>query len=200
MLRTKTIEDQLRKGRLEAKTFDGGAITSDAGALLLRQVEANTQIIQRFAKCFTDHRLAKNDRLRWEIDLEQALAEAESRATGQPARRFKDSGYAPVAPSLPLPPRYRSRFDLARKLRYSNHTCCVSARQTGIRIDKRCSDARPLQHERRTVQGAEYACRLADSDARAEKMSRFAPKGLCNSCTAETHEAILVADGGSLSL
>jgi hypothetical protein len=36
--------------------FDGGAITSDAGALLLREVEAKTGILQRFAACFTDHR------------------------------------------------------------------------------------------------------------------------------------------------
>jgi len=36
--------------------FDGGAITSDAGALLLREVEAKLGIIGRFADCFTDHR------------------------------------------------------------------------------------------------------------------------------------------------
>ena len=37
--------------------------------------------------------LAKNDRLRWEIDLELELAKAESEATGKPARRFKDFAY-----------------------------------------------------------------------------------------------------------
>jgi len=36
--------------------FDGGAITSDAGGLLLREVEAKMAIIARFADCFTDHR------------------------------------------------------------------------------------------------------------------------------------------------
>jgi hypothetical protein len=36
--------------------FDGGAITSDAGGLLLREVEAKTGIIRRLAACFTDHR------------------------------------------------------------------------------------------------------------------------------------------------
>jgi hypothetical protein len=36
--------------------FDGGAITSDAGALLLREVEVKQKIIQRFTRCFTDHR------------------------------------------------------------------------------------------------------------------------------------------------
>ncbi|GAF84763.1 unnamed protein product [marine sediment metagenome] len=37
--------------------------------------------------------LAKNSRLRWEIDLELELAKAESEATGEPARRFKDFTY-----------------------------------------------------------------------------------------------------------
>jgi hypothetical protein len=36
--------------------FDGGLITSDAGALLLREVEAKFRFIAQFASCFTDHR------------------------------------------------------------------------------------------------------------------------------------------------
>jgi hypothetical protein len=36
--------------------FDGGTITSDAGGLLLRQVEQATGIVRQFAGCFTDHR------------------------------------------------------------------------------------------------------------------------------------------------
>jgi hypothetical protein len=36
--------------------FDGGKITSDAGALLLRETERATGIIGQFAACFTDHR------------------------------------------------------------------------------------------------------------------------------------------------
>jgi len=36
--------------------FDGGAITSDAGGLLLQPVEQITGIIRQFAACFTDHR------------------------------------------------------------------------------------------------------------------------------------------------
>jgi Transposase DDE domain group 1 len=36
--------------------FDGGAITSDAGGLLLREAEKRTGIIQGFAACFSDHR------------------------------------------------------------------------------------------------------------------------------------------------
>lgn len=36
--------------------FNGGDITSDGGALLLRKTEQLTAIIQQFAACFTDHR------------------------------------------------------------------------------------------------------------------------------------------------
>jgi hypothetical protein len=36
--------------------FDGGDITSDGGALLLRQVEQLTGILRQFAACFDDHR------------------------------------------------------------------------------------------------------------------------------------------------
>src|SRR3954470_10617980 len=36
--------------------FDGGDISSDGGALLLRQTERLTGIIRQFAACFTDHR------------------------------------------------------------------------------------------------------------------------------------------------
>ncbi len=39
--------------------FDGGTITSDAGGLLLREVEKRTGIMERFAACCTDHRDAK---------------------------------------------------------------------------------------------------------------------------------------------
>jgi hypothetical protein len=36
--------------------FEGGAITSDGGGLLLREVEKRTQIIEQFAGCFRDYR------------------------------------------------------------------------------------------------------------------------------------------------
>ena len=36
--------------------FDGGAISSDAGGLLLRECERATRIVRQFARCFTDHR------------------------------------------------------------------------------------------------------------------------------------------------
>src|SRR6266581_5154425 len=36
--------------------FDGGAITSDGGGLLLREVEKRVKILRQFAACFTDYR------------------------------------------------------------------------------------------------------------------------------------------------
>jgi len=35
--------------------FDGGTITSDAGALLLRETERITGVVRQFAASFTDH-------------------------------------------------------------------------------------------------------------------------------------------------
>lgn len=45
-------------GRIVEAAFDGGRITSDAGGLLLRELEERTLILQQFAACFTDHRSA----------------------------------------------------------------------------------------------------------------------------------------------
>src|SRR6267143_967215 len=36
--------------------FDGGAITSDGGGLLLREVEKRIGVLHQFAACFTDYR------------------------------------------------------------------------------------------------------------------------------------------------
>jgi hypothetical protein len=43
-------------GREVIARFDGGALTSDGGAVLLREVDLRLGILQRFAACFTDHR------------------------------------------------------------------------------------------------------------------------------------------------
>ena len=51
--------------------FDGGAITSDAGGLLLREVEKRTGIIAQFAGCFRDHRQAE----RIEHGVEELVAQ-----------------------------------------------------------------------------------------------------------------------------
>jgi hypothetical protein len=53
---TKTGEFQPLGARKVMARFDGGAITSDGGALLLRECEAATEIIAQFARCFVDRR------------------------------------------------------------------------------------------------------------------------------------------------
>jgi hypothetical protein len=51
--------------------FDGGDITSDGGALLLRELEERTGIVRSFAGCFTDHR----DPGRTEHNVEELVAQ-----------------------------------------------------------------------------------------------------------------------------
>jgi len=53
---TDAAEFQPLGARKVVARFDGGAITSDGGALLLRECEAATGIIAQFASCFVDHR------------------------------------------------------------------------------------------------------------------------------------------------
>jgi hypothetical protein len=43
-------------GRAVVASFDGGAITSEAGALLLGETDRAIHLVQRFAACFQDHR------------------------------------------------------------------------------------------------------------------------------------------------
>ncbi len=51
-----TFEFQALGRREVVARFDGGPITSDAGGLLLREVEQHTGILRQLAGCFTDHR------------------------------------------------------------------------------------------------------------------------------------------------
>ena len=50
------IEFQGLGRRRVVADFDGGTITSDAGALLLREVDLKRRIVSRFAACFEDRR------------------------------------------------------------------------------------------------------------------------------------------------
>ena len=59
-------------GKREVRAeFEGGAMTSDAGGLLLREVEKRTGIIAQFAACFRDHRQAE----RTEHRVEELVAQ-----------------------------------------------------------------------------------------------------------------------------
>ena len=47
------------EGRQVVAAFDGGAITSDAGALLLGETDRAIRLTERFAACFIDARMAE---------------------------------------------------------------------------------------------------------------------------------------------
>jgi hypothetical protein len=74
-MRTDCSPDQLLfqgfQGRSVSACFDGGHITSDAGGLLLREIEHGQQFIQRFSQCFMDLR----DKRFVEHGLEELLAQ-----------------------------------------------------------------------------------------------------------------------------
>jgi hypothetical protein len=52
----KAIEFHTLGSREVVAHFDGGDITSDAGGLMLREVEQRTGILKKFGACFTDYR------------------------------------------------------------------------------------------------------------------------------------------------
>ena len=52
---TKPLEFEGHRRRRVVAAFDGGPITSDAGALLLRRVEQRLSLFDQVADCFTDH-------------------------------------------------------------------------------------------------------------------------------------------------
>jgi hypothetical protein len=52
----RTFEFQQVGGREIVARFDGGRVTSDAGGILLREIEDRFGLVERFAACFTDHR------------------------------------------------------------------------------------------------------------------------------------------------
>lgn len=52
----RTFEFQQVGRREIVARFDGGRVTSDAGGILLREVEDRFRFVERFAACFTDHR------------------------------------------------------------------------------------------------------------------------------------------------
>ena len=51
-----TLHFQGHARRAVVAQFDGGMITSDAGGLLLREVNQTFDVIRQFAACFRDHR------------------------------------------------------------------------------------------------------------------------------------------------
>jgi len=115
---TKSVEFQKHQRKEVIGRFDGGAISSDAGALLLREVNTKTRIVEQAAACFTDMRnpqriehtaaelvgqriygialgyedLNDHDRLR--CDSLIALMTGKEDPTGDDRRRERDKGKA----------------------------------------------------------------------------------------------------------
>lgn len=128
-------------GREVVGGFAGGDISSDGGALLLREVERNTGVVRRFAGCFTDYRnpkliehtveqlvaqrifglalgyedLIDHDDLRHDPLL--ALLAGRSDPTGQDRRRERDQG-TPLAGKSTLNRLELTPPDATRKSRY----------------------------------------------------------------------------------
>ena len=118
--------DLAKQGRRQVRaSFDGGRMSSDGGALLLRAVDRCSGLTQRLAACFTDHRdprrcehplqrlLAQrlfglalgyedlNDHDRLRDDSLLALAVGSDDLTGEGRRRERDRGH-PLAGSSTL--------------------------------------------------------------------------------------------------
>ena len=51
-----SLHFQAAQGRAVVARFDGGTLTSDGGAVSLREVERATGILRQFAACFTNRR------------------------------------------------------------------------------------------------------------------------------------------------
>jgi len=66
--------------------FDGGTISSEAGSVLLRQVEQSTGMVRQFANCFRDDQLRRDPRL--------AVLCGKQDVAGQERRREQDRGSA----------------------------------------------------------------------------------------------------------
>jgi len=125
-------------------SFDGGAITSDGGGLLLRQVDRRIRLLERLAGCFTDHRrpeliehrllemvsqlvyglalgyedLNDHDQLRRDPLL--ALLAGRSDVTGQDRRCAQDRGKALAGKStLNRLEQAAPQLDRYRKIEYS---------------------------------------------------------------------------------
>lgn len=126
--------------------FDGGHLSSDGGALLLRELDGHYTLIERFAKCFTDHRDGRfvehrvvellrqrvfgialgyedlNDHDRLRLDPLIALAAGKEDLEGKARRHESDRGIPLASPStlnrLELTPKDANEDSRYKKLVY----------------------------------------------------------------------------------
>ena len=135
------LEFQAHGGRRVTARFDGGALTSNVGGLLLRETEARIGLFGRMASCFKDWRNPSdvehavqdlvsqrvyglalgyedlNDHNRLRLDNALALLVGKSDITGMDRRRTRDKG-SPLASASALNRLELSRWDEAESDRY----------------------------------------------------------------------------------
>jgi len=76
--------------------FDGGRVSSDGGALLLREADLAFGVTERLAECFTDFR----NPFRSEHGVRNLIAQRVM-AVGRDRRRERDRGHPLATPSTP---------------------------------------------------------------------------------------------------
>ena len=142
------LEFQGINTRKVVAAFTGGHITSDGGAIQLRELELSSKILERFSNCFTDYRnadliehtvqelvnqrvyglimgyedLNDHDELRQDRLLSALVGKAD--LIGQERRRKQDKGYPLAGKStlnrLELTPEKSAKGDRYKKISYNS--------------------------------------------------------------------------------
>lgn len=131
-------------------SFDGGAISSDAGALLLREVERRTGIVSRFARCFRDHR---DPRL-----IEHSVEELVSQRVIGLALGYEDLNDHDELRADPLLALVAGKTDPSgsRRRRERDRGCALAGKSTLNRLELTLGDADASSRYKKVV--AEHEC------------------------------------------
>lgn len=144
-----SLQFQHHNRRMVTANFDGGHITSEGGAILLREFEKKTRILEKFAGCFTDYRdpnktehtplemisqrvygiilgysdLNDHDQLRKDVMF--SLLSGKADLTGQNRRKQPDKGNALAGKStlnrLELTPEHADTNNRYKKISYDKN-------------------------------------------------------------------------------
>jgi len=103
-------------GRREVRAdFNGGDITSDAGVLLLQEVEKRCSIIEQFAHCFDDHRDPRRVEHRDSRRVASSVSVRQSRrASAQHDAEVPAAGYVRADSVAGFRPNIRAKFSGSR--------------------------------------------------------------------------------------
>ena len=134
--------------------FDGGAITSDGGGLLLREVEKKTRIIGQFSRCFTDHRDATL--------IEHSVSELVGQRIYALALGYEDLNDHDDLRRDPLLATLVGKTDLTGEHRVRERDCGkpLAGKSTLNRLELTRSDAGPAERYKKIVVDGEKVDRL----------------------------------------